>query len=392
MICKPNGRKKYIVKFMVGGKPVQVRTATGNSKVAGRIEVKLKNAVAEGVAIADLPKLLRPEPESSSPTLREFLTKDFEPFIKTEHQSVANTLHVYHQALRNLKASDLGSMRFDEITSLHVNGYVAQHGRFAKATINRDLRVLRRALHCGEEWGKLNKSPKVVLVKGETRRERVLTDSEAERYLAACPEPWRDVATIMLGSGACPGELYELRWENVILNGQGGWFHIVKGKTKARRRLLPMVPVVYRTFKSRWESQDCPSTGWVFPTGSRSGHMQEGSAKQWHDAALATLDKAWKENPALPEVKPFPPYTLRHTALTLLSKAGCDAFTLARIAGHSNITTTMRYIHPQAEAIEQAFAKIAGSQKLVTTGGYQGNSHIQSETEAQTINVELSKG
>ena len=33
------------------------------------------------------------------------------------------------------------------------------------------------------------------------------------------------------------------------------------------------------------------------------------------------------------KVKHFEPYCLRHTALTNLGEAGCDAFTLARIAG-----------------------------------------------------------
>jgi len=44
---------------------------------------------------------------------------------------------------------------------------------------------------------------------------------------------------------------------------------------------------------------------------------------------------------------------------------GCDAFTLARIAGHSNITITQRYVHPEIEAVEAAF------QKLVTYCGQQ---------------------
>jgi hypothetical protein len=60
-------------------------------------------------------------------------------------------------------------------------------------------------------------------------------------------------------------------------------------------------------------------------------------------------------------VKAFEPYCLRHTALTRLAAAGCDAFTLARIAGHSSITITQRYCHPQAEAIEAAFGKVAAA-------------------------------
>ena len=63
-------------------------------------------------------------------------------------------------------------------------------------------------------------------------------------------------------------------------------------------------------------------------------------------------------------MKAFVPYTLRHTALTKLGeKAGGDLFVLARIAGHSSITVTQRYIHPQADEINRVFAaasQIAG--------------------------------
>ncbi len=161
-----------------------------------------------------------------------------------------------------------------------------------------------------------------------------------------------------------PGEAYTLRWENVRLNGAGGLIQITQGKTKAAKRMLPMVPAVDQALKARHEAPGRPATGWVFPTGSKSGHIEESSAKQWHAKALATLEKARKENPEFPAMKPFEPYCLRHTALTRLADAGCDAFTLARIAGHSSIAITQRYVHPQAEAIERAF------QKLVTDAGH----------------------
>ena len=77
-----------------------------------------------------------------------------------------------------------------------------------------------------------------------------------------------------------------------------------------------------------------------------------------------------EKNSEPPKLKPFPPYCLRHTALTNLAAAGCDAFTLARIAGHSSITITQRYCHPQADAIERAFSKLTGVE-LVNKGGQQ---------------------
>jgi hypothetical protein len=48
----------------------------------------------------------------------------------------------------------------------------------------------------------------------------------------------------------------------------------------------------------------------------------------------------------------------------MLAEKGCDAFTLAKIAGHSSITITQRYCHPQADAIERAFGNLSGGHKI----------------------------
>jgi len=152
-----------------------------------------------------------------------------------------------------------------------------------------------------------------------------------------------------------PGEVFGLRWENIYLNGNGGLIHVIEGKTKTARRMLPMVPTVYAALKIRREESGDPEEGWLFPSASREGHFNKDTAKDQHKKALDRVNKKAKEA-GTRELKPFEPYVLRHTALTQLAQAGCDAFTLARIAGHSSITITQRYIHPQADAIERAFA------------------------------------
>jgi integrase len=346
----------FMAKFMWQGKVIRKSTRATDRKLARAIEGKIRSELARG-NFGILETRL-------APTLAEFLKRDFLPFVRAQFETKPNSRDYYSYGVRDLQASDLAGLRLDQITGQHVTGYIAQHGHLEASTINRDLRTLRRALSLAVEWGKLDRMPKVTLAKGEKRRERVLTDEEAERYLAACPQPWRDVATVLLGTGMRPGEAYTLDWRNILLNGQGGLIQIAQGKTKAARRLLPMVPAVYRALKARHEAQGFPRSGWVFPTGSRSGHIEEPSAKQWHAKALLTLEDARKKNPDLPEVKPFEPYCLRHTALTRLAESGCDAFTLARIAGHSSVAITQRYVHPQAEAIERAF------QKVVTNGGH----------------------
>lgn len=51
-------------------------------------------------------------------------------------------------------------------------------------------------------------------------------------------------------------------------------------------------------------------------------------------------------------------HSLRHTMLTRLGRSGVDAFTMMRIAGHSSIVVSQRYIHPTPEAVERAFERL----------------------------------
>jgi integrase len=53
-------------------------------------------------------------------------------------------------------------------------------------------------------------------------------------------------------------------------------------------------------------------------------------------------------------------YSLRHTFLTRLGESGCDAWTLARIAGHSNISMSSRYVHRSEDAVLTAMSNLGG--------------------------------
>jgi integrase len=325
------------------------------------------------------------------PVLQHFLTRDFLPFAKARSATKEKTLTYYRYGVaRLLSDSDLASLRLDEVTSQHVTQFAARLSPLSPSTINCALRTLRHALNLAEEWGKLTRAPKIPLAKGEHQRERVLTDAEFMAYIEACSQPWRDLVLLIRFEGMRPGEAYPLRWENVLLNGHGRLILISGGKSKAARRKLPITPEVYAALKARHLEQGEPESGWIFPSDSASGHVEQGSAKNQHLKALRTLQTAtdayehWKKSggqgdwtrsvatrvqlqPSFVDrhadtikagLKAFEPYCLRHTALTRLGEAGCDAFTLAKIAGHSSITITQRYVHPQADAIERAFAKL----------------------------------
>ena len=52
-------------------------------------------------------------------------------------------------------------------------------------------------------------------------------------------------------------------------------------------------------------------------------------------------------------------HSLRNTFLTRFGETGADAFTIKKVAGHSSVTISKRYIHPTPERQEHAFERLA---------------------------------
>jgi integrase len=355
--------KIYWYHFVFNGRHIQESTKQGNPRVARQIEAAHRTSLAKGeVGIR----------ERRTIALREFLKEDFLPYVEAQFKAAKPaTLRYYQYGAATLQASPLSELNLHEITDQHARQYAAKRAKLSPSTVNCGLRTLRRALSLAYQWDKLDRMPKLSLAKGERQRERVLSDTEIALYLEACAQPWKDAATIMLGTGLRPSEVLSLSWERIHLNGDGGMLQVAEGKSRAARRMLPMVPAVYHALKARWTRQGNPLSGWSFPSDGTSGHLGRDTAKTFHSRALKAIREAAEKKGSETPVKSFPPYTLRHTALTRLAEAGCDAFTLARIAGHSSITITQRYCHPQADAIERAFSKLTSStvaENVATTG------------------------
>jgi hypothetical protein len=65
--------------------------------------------------------------------------------------------------------------------------------------------------------------------------------------------------------------------------------------------------------------------------------------------------------------------------LTRLGEAGVEAF-IMRIAGHSRITVSQRYLHPTSEAMERTFEKLeAFNESSGKEGGHTEGTPIQEQ-------------
>src|SRR5262245_34690604 len=87
---------------------------------------------------------------------------------------------------------------------------------------------------------------------------------------------------------------------------------------------------------------------WVFPGETDAAPILGTSLDHQHKDVRDTLK--------LPE--DFVINSLRHTMLTRLGEAGADAFTIMRIAGHSSVTVSQRYVHPTPEGLERVFERL----------------------------------
>lgn len=122
---------------------------------------------------------------------------------------------------------------------------------------------------------------------GERRRERVLSQAEEARYLAAALPLLHDVSVLLFDTGVRPEECHCLRWENINWSGgRNGLILITKGKTKAARRVLPMSPRVRMVLDGRRKMAGEPGEGWVWAADTKDGHINHDSLKLQHKKAL----------------------------------------------------------------------------------------------------------
>ena len=129
----------------------------------------------------------------------------------------------------------------------------------------------------------------------------------------------------------------------------------------------------------RWGASGNPVEGWIWAAPTLSGHFEKSTLKKQHKKALK-----------LSRVRPFVLYSLRHTFLTRLGESGCDAWTLARIAGHSSVAMSARYVHPSEDAVLAALDRLSG--QILGTGKYLSRKRTLRDNRCylpQTVEVKL---
>jgi len=165
------------------------------------------------------------------------------------------------------------------------------------------------------------------------------------------------------------GESYQVsvKWNDVHLQPAGaakfGYLHVHDGKSRYWRRNVSLTARVLALLEGRNAQAKSP---WVFTSEHGTQPLSVFTVDCQHAKVRALLNEHLTKNgmPAFP--RDFIIHPLRHTMLSRLGEAGADAFTVMRIAGHSTVVVSQRYVHPSPESLERAFERLeAANQKAV---------------------------
>ncbi|HNP59004.1 site-specific integrase [uncultured Gordonia sp.] len=140
-----------------------------------------------------------------------------------------------------------------------------------------------------------------------------------------------------------------------------GAYHLVRPKTRAGSRVIPLVPWLVDALKT-WHEQAPSPCGLVWPQGDGTPRSAAFDRRQWYEIAEQAEVKV-----TLPDGRTRRPllYEARHTAATLLLASGIDETTIKAILGHSSILSTQSYLHTDRTRTRAA---LAASARLVGLG------------------------
>lgn len=319
----------YWFDFVMHGQRYQGSTKLRNRVAAERAEGIFREQVAMNAAGIP-PKRNRP------PLLREYAAE----FLETVKLENKPKTHLSYKGSVAQLLPRFGSKRLDEIDAGAIAKFKEhrlEQGREG-STINRDLACLRRMLSLAMKKGIIESSPfaaRRVEFLPENRRERILTFTEERKYLAAARQPLRDVATIILEMGLRPEEVFEMYSRNMHVAANPAYVHVPDGKTPAARRDVPMTERALAVIRRRVARA---KGGYLFPLRVGNGYD--------HSRPMITVQKAHEEALHDSGLKPpFRLYDCRHTYGTRYIEGGGDSLELAKLMGHTDLSTTRRYVH-----------------------------------------------
>lgn len=242
---------------------------------------------------------------------------------------------------RHTLLSQLGT---DALTS-----YTARHrAGLSPATVNHDLRTLRRVLGRAELW-QVALPPKIrwrdLFLPEAKQRQRHLALEEEARLLAELPADLGVMIRFAIITGARLDTILRLRWVDIDDQARTITLQNVKSTAEGETHTLPITPELRALLGSRRGQHPefvfsylCRRT-----TRDRAGTVRK--VGQRYPFSATGWRKVWKRGLTAAGITDLRFHDTRHTAGTRITRAMGNLRVTQRTLGHKNIATTQRYAH-----------------------------------------------
>lgn len=337
-----------------------IETTEGKKRKALYARTRSEAASKLAAAIAERDgKPLTAEP--SKLALRDY----FQQWLASKKPDLAPDTHSRYRSIVNNHLLLLGSLKLSEINRAHIETLKNRlRAKLEPSTTTHILAVLSSALNQAVAWGLIDTNPTSHVSRPKQRRSKMrsLSEVEASRLMEVVRGTRREAMYLVaLKLGPRAGEIRALRWHDVdIARGtltiefscstQNG---VVWGPPKGGEpRTLKLSPGLIQSLEAHAELQRLEravSKRWddptlVFPNQRGGVYRHQGM----HVAFKRDLEVA-----GLPKEIRF--HDLRHTAGTLLLRAGTPVHVVSKILGHSDPAMTLRrYSHALPDMQESA--------------------------------------
>jgi integron integrase len=207
--------------------------------------------------------------------------------------------------------------------------------------------------------------------RGRNRPPVVLSHQEVHLLLSQLQDPWKLIAQIMYGSGLRLMEAMKLRVQDLdfgqsnitVLHGKGGKHRVVPMPQSLHQRLTQHlshlrhkhlqdlaagagnVHLPTQHLRNSLNASHDWLWQWLFPSAilSADTHNSKITRLHLHEDSMTRQVRKAARKAAIP--KRVTSHSLRHSFATHLLESGTDIRTVQSLLGHSDISTTMIYLH-----------------------------------------------
>jgi len=334
-------------------------------------EASLRGKLALGQPIEDTPK------ESINFSL--FADKWFNTYVMTNNKP-SEQLNK-RMAIKNHLKPFFGKMDIDKINTLNTEEFKAKKQAEGKCnkSINNYLGMLGKCLNCAEEWGLIDKAPRIKPLKVPPQKFRFFPEEKYSQILDEAKkidEEFYEMVLFTLRTGVRVGELKALKWEDIdfrnknvtikrsIVNG-------IVGSPKSNKiRTIPLAQDILEVLKAKKQT---PNYSELFnPQKSRFSLNRalnrickklNFGVSSWHD--------------------------LRHTFASKLSNNGVPLQVIQALLGHSDLKMTQRYAHLEPLTLSDAIKTLEPKEPLNFNFGHNMDTVAEIQTISEVKNIPI---